>query len=473
MLRTCTRILLVYSLLGLLSLAPLSCGGGRTGLGVTQPGGDVAPGSVPPSKVLPLDGGVCAGGTSLCGSGAGARCYALDSDPMNCGACGQACTPGVACSAGTCQQAKCTGPVSFQQIGSFPSILWTPEVMASGDSSRYVDYWGADMNRDGRLDLLESNQGGDLVIWLGHGDGTFSASTTYATSGSFDTWALPGYAAVGDYNEDGLADLAVTIPNSDKVEIRTGIPGGGLGGQPGGPFSRLLMADLDGDGHLDVIEKQVERSKDGIIPRGFTVLRGRGDGTFANGGDYSNSGDDPWSPSEILDWDGDGTLDLIAGASALSVLKGKGDGTFAQPQRCAPGTGGWLIDLNRDGKYDAVWALGQGPAMTVVLGLGNCNFLPRTDYRLSFQPGAFRIGDVTGDGVPDLVISAGYVGGTAPNRMALLIGKGDGSFVAQPELALDMSGFALFIADVTDDGLPDIISTGDRGIIVFANTCAH
>ncbi|HEY5281632.1 MAG TPA: hypothetical protein VIM14_02480, partial [Polyangia bacterium] len=122
MLRTCTRILLVYSLLGLLSLAPLSCGGGRTGLGVTHPGGEATPGSVPPSKVLPLDGGVCPDTKSLCGSGAGARCYALDSDPMNCGACGRACTPGVACSAGACQQAKCTGPVSFQQIASFPSI---------------------------------------------------------------------------------------------------------------------------------------------------------------------------------------------------------------------------------------------------------------------------------------------------------------------------------------------------------------
>jgi hypothetical protein len=363
--------------------------------------------------------------------------------------------------------------VSFQQIASFPSILWTPEVIASGDSSRYVDYWGADMNRDGRLDLLESNQAGDLVIWLGHGDGTFSASTTYATSGSFDTWALPGYAAVGDFNEDGLADLAVTIPNSDKVEIRPGIPGGGLGGQLGGLVTRLFMADLDGDGHLDMIEPHVERSKDGDIPRGFTVLRGRGDGTLATGGDYTNSGDDPWWPDELLDWDGNGTLDLIAGASAFSILKGKGDGTFAAPQRCAPGTGGWLIDLNRDGKFDAVWAPSQGFGVTVILGLGDCSFSPRTDYKPSFQPGTFSIGDVTGDGVPDLVISAAYVGGTAPNRTALLIGKGDGTFVAQPELALDMSGFALFIADVTNDGLPDIISTGDRGIIVFANTCSH
>ena len=464
MLRERARILPVYWLLGLLGLAPLSCGG-RTGLLSARPGDERPPGSVPPPQVLPSDAGVCPDAKSLCGSGAGARCYSLDSDPMNCGACGRACTPGVACSAGACKQVRCTGPVSFQQIASFASILATPSTLATNDATQFAGYAGADMNRDGRLDLFEFNRGGDIVLWLGKGDGTFAASTSYSTSGSFDTWALPGYAAVGDFNEDGLADLVVTRPDSDKVEIWPGIPGGGLGGHPGLPFPRLLMADLDGDGHLDVIDGHSD--KDGN-PTGFTVLSGRGDGTFATGSNYAVRADDHWKPTELHDWNRDGTLDLISTGITLHVLLGKGDGTFAEPQRCAVtfGFGATFADLDRDSRVDAVWI--ASPGVTTVLGSGDCGFSPRTDYPLAFQPSALGIGDLSGDGVLDLVLPS-----QEGARTALLLGKSDGTFVSEPELALDMSGLTLFIADVTDDGIPDIVSTGDRGIVVFANTCAH
>lgn len=460
MLRERARILLVdCSLgLGLLGLATLSCGG-RSGLVVRTDGGRTpGPGGSP--QVLPLDDGSCPATTSLCGTGPVARCYALDSDAMNCGACGRACTPGVACSAGSCKQSQCTGPASFQQIASFPSSL------ATRDPTQFMGYVGADMNRDGRLDLIEYNQGGDLMIWLGHGDGTFAASTSYSTLDSFGTWALPGYAAVGDFNEDGLADLAVTRPGSETVEIRPGISGGGLGGHPGLPVSRLVMADLDGDGHLDVIEGHINHDQG---ENRFTVLRGRGNGTFAKTGDYAIP-DDLIARIQLRDWDGNGTLDLLAVGTTLHVLPGKGDGTFAELQHCALGVDfqtGVFPDLNLDGKLDAVWAMWPNQSLATVLGSGDCRFSPRTDYPESFQPWVLGIGDLSGDGVLDLVLPGDK------GRTLLLIGKGDGTFVAEPELALDMSGLALFIADVTDDGVPDIVSTGERGIVVFANTCAH
>jgi hypothetical protein len=452
MMKERTRILLVYCLLG---LAPLSCDH-RTGLVSSHPLDAGAP-----TQVLPSDAGICPATTSLCGTGAGARCYALDSDPMNCGTCGRACTPGIACFAGACQQVKCTGPVSFQQIASFPSSL------ATNARVQFEGYLGADMNRDGRLDLIEYNLDGDLMIWLGRGDGTFAASTSYETTGSASTWALLDYAAVGDFNEDGLADLVITRTDNSAVEVRPGMPGGGLGGHPGLLVSRFAMADLDGDGHLDVIDRHLNEEGGNRL----SVLRGRGNGTFANAIDYTFP-NDQIGGGDLRDWDGDGILDLLASGGALSILLGKGDGTFAEPQRCAPGIqsgqAAIFADLNRDGKLDIVWELSPTPSVATVLGLGGCGFTPRTDYRQSFQPGVFGIGDLSGDGVLDLALSSNEGGSTV-----LLLGKGDGSFVVQPELALDTSGSRLFIADVTNDGLPDIVSTGNRGIVVFANTCSH
>jgi hypothetical protein len=413
------------------------------------------------TQVRPLDDGSCPAPASPCGVGPGARCYVLASDPMNCGACGRTCTPGVACASGSCRQPKCTGPVSFQQIASFPSIL-LPLSTETKEATWFEGYVGADMNRDGRLDLIEANRGGDLVIWLGQGDGTFVASTSYATLGSAETWALPDYAAVGDFNEDGLADLAVRRADNDKVEVRPGLPGGGLGGHPGLPLPRLLMADLDGDGHLDVIDGHKDKDGHGT---GFTVLRGRGDGSFATGSNYAVRANDQWLPWELRDWDGDGALDLLVGWFTLHLLFGKGDGTFAEPQRCAV-VSGYHVDLNRDGRVDSVWTTSSG--VSTMFGLGDCRFSPLTVYPLAFIPSNLAIGDLSGDGVLDLVL---------PNqegaRTALFLGKGDGTFVAQPEWALDMSGQTLFIADVTDDGIPDIVATGFRGVTVFANTCSH
>jgi hypothetical protein len=358
--------------------------------------------------------------------------------------------------------------VSFQQIASFPSIL------AVNDTTQAASYVGADMNRDGRLDLLELNPGGDIIIWLGQGDGTFVASTSYATSGSASTWALPGYAAVGDFNEDGLADLVVTRPDSDNVEVRPGIPGGGLGGRPGLPFPRVQMADLDGDGHLDVIDGHF--NKDGEFDR-FTVWRGRGNGTFAKAGDYAIPGD-LIARLQLGDWDGNGTLDLLAVGTTLHVLPGMGDGSFAEPQRCALGVDfqtGIFADLNLDGKLDALWVPWPSQSVTAVLGSGDCSFSPRTDYRQSFQPWVLGVGDLSGDGVLDLVLPRQE---QEHGNTVLLLGKGDGSFGAEPEVALDMGGLALLIADVTDDGVPDIVGTGrlssgNLGIVVFANTCTH
>jgi hypothetical protein len=414
------------------------------------------------------DDGSCPPPTGLCGSGEHARCFAFDSDPANCGACGHTCTPGIACSGGLCQQTQCTGPVTFHETGRFSRhVAGTIDFPGS-------QFAGADMNRDGRLDLLEFNRDGTgIVIWLGQSDGTFIASTSYPTVGTADTPALPGYAAVGDFNEDGLADLVVTRSSGASVEVRPGLPGGGLGGRTGVPLSRLGVADLDGDGHLDVVA--------GFNPNGsvdhFTVYRGRGNGAFANAGSYTIPDDGVWH-AELHDWDADGTLDLLALGMTFHLMLGKGDGTFSQQQGCGLGVGVTVstvfADLNQDGKLDVGWPVNE--RLATVLGSGNCNFSPRTNYPLSFQTEALVAGDVSGDGILDLVALGIDVRGLSASRSvraALLLGKSDGTFATATDLNITIEG-SIFISDVNDDGRADIVVTSaDAGIVVYSNTCTR
>ena len=443
-------VLLGYVLLGLLSL--LSCNT-NSGLSAKHPDG----GTVASSEPLPPDGG-CPEPTSVCGTGNGAHCYALEDDPMNCGACGRVCTPGIACVAGACQQRKCTGTLSFQKIATYPPSL---------DSSYYR---GADMNRDGRLDLLEFGTG--LTIWLGHDDGTFVASTSYPTTGTAQTWNLPGYAAVGDFNEDGLADLVVTKPDGSDVQIRPGQPGGGLGGSAGTPLSRLLMGDLDGDGHLDVVfSPDVANSSASRV----LIRRGAGNGNLVGPSSYTIPNENT-AVEALLDWDGDGTLDiLIRGTSGLHILHGNGDGSFAEDQPCAVASANLCVfaDLNQDGKLDVVWQPFYSQRLATIFGQGDCNFTPRTDYPLSVQaditgnqlPG-FVLGDITGDGLPDILIL------NSKSTTPLFSGNRDGTFSPQADLLIDTSDWPyVWIADVNDDGRADIVSAGSRGIEVYANTC--
>jgi hypothetical protein len=107
-------------------------------------------------------------------------------------------------------------------------------------------------------------------------------------------------------------------------------------------------------------------------------------------------------------------------------------------------------DLTGDGKPEIVTANGVGTA-TLVVNQGNGQFT-RTDLPAGRQPSAVALGDVTGDGKPDIIIA-----NQDSASATLFAGDGAGTFAARIEIPVGIHPSAISIADVTGDGRPDLV----------------
>ena len=124
-----------------------------------------------------------------------------------------------------------------------------------------------DLNRDGALDLIVGNSnfceiGGSISVALGRGDGSFGTMSEYSTPG--DVSAL----AIADLDGDGTLDVVAACPESNTASVRLGNGDGTLGtradfGCGDRPIS-VGIGDLDGDGHPDIVAVNFD-SNDAII----------------------------------------------------------------------------------------------------------------------------------------------------------------------------------------------------------------
>jgi len=151
----------------------------------------------------PADDGTCPDGRSVCGTGNFAVCEDLQADPSHCGACNHACSPGIACQAGVCQQTLCTGTVSVS--GQPPTTLPDAGDAQLGMAIELL----ADVNADGRPDLVQWQQYAGAFslnsfrVSQARPGGGFAAPDTYQTT--FDVRNI----LAADANNDGVGDLLV------------------------------------------------------------------------------------------------------------------------------------------------------------------------------------------------------------------------------------------------------------------------
>jgi len=267
-----------------------------------------------------------------------------------------------------------------------------------------------DFNGDSKPDIAVVNEGccpspSSVSVLLGNGDGTFQPQQTYAVgSGASRSFAL----AIGDFNGDGIQDLVVPNYSDETVSVLLGNGDGtfqpqqtlAIGFAPG----NVAVGDFNRDGKADMAIAHQPWDYE------VTVLLGNGDGTFQPPQTYATGS----QPYELVvgDFNGDGIADLgmVAGtdsAGKVCVMLGNGDGTFQPPQISAAGVwpdGLAIADFNGDGKLDLAVA-DENYEVLVLLGNGDGTFQSPQTYAIAGLAIAVAKGDFNGDGKPDIAIT--------------------------------------------------------------------
>jgi Bacterial Ig-like domain (group 3)/FG-GAP-like repeat len=392
--------------------------------------------------------------------------------------------------ANDCSDVNCTGGAVSVLLGNGDGTFQAAVSYASG-ALNAVSVTLADVNGDGKLDLLVANQcpagsgcttsrAGSVGVLLGNGDGTFQAAVTYSSGGD-----AANSVAVADVNGDGKPDLLVANLCADSSCAKGSMSvllGNGNGtfqaavsyGSGGLYTSSVAVGDVNGDGKLDLLVANGcfiggTNCTNGA-PGAVSVLLGNGDGTFQTVVTYASGGSNAYSVA-VADVNGDGKPDVLVaneGDTSVGVLLGNGDGTFRTAVNYASGGRAYSVavtDVNGDGKPDLLVAnqcasCSSSGLISVLLGNGDGTFQAAPMYPSSFSPHAVAVGDVNGDGKPDLVVSSRCADLKCDNggSVSVLLGNGDGTFLAKATYGSNgLNASSVALGDVNGDGKLDVV----------------
>jgi hypothetical protein len=294
----------------------------------------------------------------------------------------------------------------------------------------------------------------------------------FRTPPSFPVGSSPWQIVVGDFNGDGVPDMATANFSDSTVSVLLNVGGGSFapaGTYPVGAYpDALAVGDFNGDGRLDIV---TANGNGWNQPGTLSVLLGRGDGAFLSA--LNLTVDRGPRGIVVADFNGDGKADIATAISGgwfetdqVNVLLGQGDGTFEPPVSYKVGMAPrWIAagDFNHDGRPDLV-AVNSGPSASgntasVLLNKGDGTFFPATNYTIGAYPGFVLVADFDRDGNLDFA--------TANGSISVLLGRGDGTFNAASNISVPSGAGQIAVADLDGDGNLDLAAQGDGAVGVL------
>ncbi len=370
--------------------------------------------------------------------------------------------------------------VTFTGGGSITSSSFAANVdftTGSGPFSVAI----CDVDGDGKPDLVVANYSSNTISVFRNtstiGSVSFAAKVDFTAGGGAYS------AAIGDVDGDGKPDLVVVNKLSNTVSVfRNTSTIGSVSFAAKVDFPTLTtpysvtIGDVDGDGKPDLVVANYGSSTISVFRNTGTI----GSVSFAAKVDF------PTWPGPLCvaigDVDGDGKPDLAVvnnASSTVSVFRNTstiGSVSFDASVDFTTGSYPYSVaigDVDGDGKPDLAVANNASSTISVLRNtgtVGSVSFAARVDFTTGSAPYSVAIGDVDGDGKPDLAAA-----NCISNTISILRNTGtigSVSFAAKVDFTTGSSPYGVTISDVDGDGKPDMVvaNQGSNSVSVLRNT---